>query len=228
MRSDSAAPLTYLITDGTTTRENLPEKTAHLLELIEVAVEENISFVQIREKNLTAREVFALTKKAVEITQKSATKLLVNDRADIALAAQADGVHLTANSISAKLIRQNFLSELIIGVSAHNETEIKNAIAGESDFAVFSPIFPTISKEKYGAPQGVRKLREMCEKYAPFPLLALGGINEENFAECLPAGAKGIAGISIFNDKIKLPKIVQQIREARKQQQMTQIKQISR
>jgi thiamine-phosphate diphosphorylase len=102
-------PLIYLITDGEMTAENFNEKSSQTLEIIEKAVESEISLIQIREKKLTAKLVFELTVKAAEITKNSNTKLLVNDRADIALAANADGVHLPANSLSVKEIFRRIL-----------------------------------------------------------------------------------------------------------------------
>lgn len=215
MSLDFAAPLAYLITDGELTPNNLVEKLPETLDLIKFAIESKVSLIQIREKNLTAKQVFLLTLQAVNLTKKTNTKILVNDRADIALAAHADGVHLTTKSLSATLIRANFNKHFIIGVSAHNELEIENSIIGNADFATFSPIFPTISKEKYGAPQGFEKLRQMCEKYQPFPLIALGGINAENFNNCLKAGAKGIAAIKLFQNAEDLPKIVREIKNGK-------------
>ncbi|MEP6904408.1 MAG: thiamine phosphate synthase, partial [Actinomycetota bacterium] len=99
-------PLIYLITGGETTAENFRKKSLQILKLIEKAVEAEVSLIQIREKLLSAKMVFELAAKAAKITKNSKTKLLVNDRADIALAAEADGVHLPANSLSAELIRQ--------------------------------------------------------------------------------------------------------------------------
>jgi len=205
-------PLIYLITDGEITAENFREKSAETLKLTEKAVEAKVSLIQIREKQLSAKQFFELTAKAAQITKNSKTKLLVNDRADIALAADADGVHLTANSLSAEIIRANFPAKFIIGVSAHSLTEVEKAKLEGADFATFSPIFATVSKEKYGAPQGVAALREVVETFGEFPVIALGGIDENNFGEALKSGASGIAAIQFFNDAEKLKEIVGKIR----------------
>jgi len=205
-------PLIYLITDGETTPENFREKSVEMLKLIEKAVEANISLIQIREKRLFAKQVFELTAKAAQITKNSKTKLLVNDRADIALAADADGVHLTANSLSAEIIRANFPRDFIIGVSAHSLAEVEKAKQQGANFATFSPIFATASKAKYGAPQGISALREVVETVKEFPVIALGGIDENNFGEVLKSGAKGIAAIRFLNDAEKLLENVDKIR----------------
>jgi thiamine-phosphate pyrophosphorylase len=199
-------PLVYLITDGEISSENFAEKSSETLEIIKKAVESEISLIQIREKQLSAKLVFELTLKAVEITKNSNTKLLVNDRADIALAADADGVHLPANSLSAEIIRANFSPDFIIGVSAHNLEEVEKAKLEGADFATFSPIFATESKAKYGAPQGIEKLREVVEAVKNFQIIALGGIDETNFQEVLQI-ADGFAAIRFLNNAENLQKL---------------------
>ena len=199
-------PLLYLITNGEMTAKNFRQKFAATLEIIKKAVEAEISFVQIREKRLSAKLVFELVAKAAEITKNSDTKLLVNDRADIALAANADGVHLPANSLSADIIRANFPANFIIGVSTHSLAEIGIAKKNGADFVTFSPIFETESKKKYGAPQGIEKLREVVKSFENFPIIALGGIDETNYAEVLQI-ADGFAAIRFLNDAENLKKI---------------------
>ncbi len=207
-------PLIYLITDGEMAAENFSEKSLQTLKLIEKAVEAEVSFIQIREKQLSAKLVFELVSKAAEITNNSKTKLLVNDRADIALAAKSDGVHLTSKSLSTGIIRASFPPEFIIGVSAHTLPEVETAKLAGADFAIFSPIFATRSKAKYGAPQGVEKLSKVVETVQGFPVIALGGINENNFAEALKSGASGIAAIRILNNAEKLSEVVKKMRKS--------------
>lgn len=202
-------PIIYLITDGSFDSQNYSLKFAKLFELVEIAVNSGISMIQIREKNLPARLLFQLTQEIAKIRKDSATKILVNDRADVALAAKADGVHLTANSIPTKVIRQNFPKEFIIGVSTHTLEEAVQAKNEGADFAVFAPIFYTPNK---GEAQGIEKLREVVQTVKNFPIIALGGINEENFADTLNAVASGIAAIRMLNDAKKLPDIVRKIR----------------
>jgi len=211
VKFSAGTPLIYLITKGEMTAENFAEKSAETLEIIEQAVAAGVSLIQLREKALTARALFDLAAKASNITGNSSTKLLVNERADIALAAKLDGVHLPANSLSAEIVRQNFPSTFIIGVSAHSTAEVERAKRAGADFATFSPVFATASKARYGAPQGVAKLREVAQTVEKFPVIALGGIDENNFAEALEAGAGGVAAIRFLNDVEKLPEITKRI-----------------
>lgn len=194
-------PLVYLITDGKTNVENFPESSARILNLISVAAKNKIPLVQIREKNLPAKLVFELASKAAKITRGTETKILVNDRADIAACAGADGVHLTAQSLSARTIRQNFPSEFLIGASVHTIEEAQAAKDCGADFVTFSPIFSTPEK---GEPKGLDALRKVCEKLKPFPVVALGGIDEKNFKSVLENGASGFAAIRFLNDEKNL------------------------
>lgn len=188
----------YLITDGSLTPETFSKNMPDLLSLVTKAVEKGISMIQIREKNLTARQLFELSRAAALLTRDSAAKLLVNDRADIAFAAGADGVHLTSHSLPAAVIRQNFPAEFIIGVSTHS---LETALAAKeqgTNFVTFGPVFPTQSKTEYGSPQGIEKLGEVVKALDGFPVFALGGINGSNYRETIKAGAGGVAGISWF------------------------------
>ena len=197
-------PLIYLITDGATTTENFIEKKKKILSLVETAVQTQISLIQIREKRLLARLIYELAAEAVKLTRHTATKLLVNERADIALAAQADGVHLTSRSLSAGIIRKNFPKDFIVGVSAHSIEKAQIAKRQGADFVTVSPIFSSPNK---GEPQGIEKLREVCQALKPFPVIALGGINETNFAEVLETGASGFAAVRFLNNEENLRKL---------------------
>ena len=197
-------PLIYLITNGKLTAQNFARQKSQTLELIKIASQNNISLIQIREKKLSARLVFELAHEAAEITRNTDAKLLVNDRADIALAANADGVHLTSHSLSCSTIRRSFSKSFIIGVSTHTFEEAEEAKKQGADFVTFSPIFTTPNKSK---PPGVEHLREVCEKLKPFPVVALGGINAVNFPEVLKAGASGFAAIRFLNDAENIRKL---------------------
>lgn len=124
--------------------------------------------------------------------------MLVNDRPDIARAACADGIHLTTRSLPAEIVRRAFGSDLLIGVSTHTLIEARAARDGGADFAVFGPVFETLSKKIYGPPAGLERLAETAQELGDFPLIALGGITRETIATALDAGAAGIAGISLF------------------------------
>lgn len=186
----------YLITDGKASSRNFSEKRIQILDLVKAAVEAEISLVQIREKRLSARKVFELASEAAEFAKNSNTKILVNDRADIALAAKADGVQLTENSLSAAIIRAAFPKDFMIGVSTHSIEKTEEAKRDGADFALFGPIFETPGK---GGPKGLEELRAVCEKVKPFRVVAIGGIDETNYREVLQI-ADGFAAIRFLND----------------------------
>jgi thiamine-phosphate pyrophosphorylase len=193
-----SAPIRYLITAGNLTDQNYSENAPKTLETIRSAVETDISLIQIREKFLPAKSIFQLTKSVLEITRSTNTKVLINERIDIALAAKAVGVHLTSGAIPTQIIRQNVPENFIIGVSTHSLDTALQARQDGADFVTFSPIFPTTSKAKFGQPQGLEKLRVVCGKLGTFPVLALGGINKDNVQSTIDNGASGFAGISYF------------------------------
>jgi thiamine-phosphate pyrophosphorylase len=203
MPLQTQAPILYLITSGETTHATTEASArfARLLALVGEAVAARISLIQLREKNLSARTLYELTVRAARLTKGSATRLLVNDRADIARAAGADGVHLTTRSLHAQVVRRVFGAEFLIGVSTHSLEEARDARDGGADFATFGPLFETVSKRAFGPPVGLAPLSEAARALAPFPLLALGGITgETETAAALRAGAQGIAAIRLFSD----------------------------
>ncbi|HEX7773081.1 MAG TPA: thiamine phosphate synthase, partial [Pyrinomonadaceae bacterium] len=134
-------PITYPITSGKTT----PQTISDTLRFVRAAVEAEVTLIQIREKSLPARALYELATRAAEITRNSKTRLLVNDRADIARAAGADGVHLTSQSLPADVVRNIFGPEFLIGVSTHSLDEARAARDGGADFVVFGPVFETES-----------------------------------------------------------------------------------
>jgi thiamine-phosphate pyrophosphorylase len=207
-------PILYLITEGATTPGTTPasEDFKRVLSLVNAAVAAHISLVQIREKHLHARVLYELAQRAAALTRGSATRLLVNDRADIARAAGADGVHLTTRSLEASILRRLFGQEFLIGVSAHSPEEARAAHEGGADFATFGPIFETPSKSIYGPPPGLGKLGEAARALPDLPLLALGGMTRDNAGAALRAGAHGIAAISLFSDPSQLHEVARAIR----------------
>ncbi|HEU4479475.1 MAG TPA: thiamine phosphate synthase, partial [Pyrinomonadaceae bacterium] len=131
-------PIIYLITSGATNAQTTPanEEFVEILKLIADAVAAKVSLIQLREKNLSGRVLFELTTQAAQLTRGSQTLLLVNDRADIARAGGADGVHLTTSSLSADVVRRAFGPNFLIGVSTHSVVEAQAARATGADFAV--------------------------------------------------------------------------------------------
>jgi thiamine-phosphate pyrophosphorylase len=174
-----------------------------LLRSIAAAAELGIERIQIREKDLTARDLLALARDAVGIAAPHGTQILINSRADIALAAGAHGVHLPSHSFSPRNLRGIVPEGFLIGVSCHSIEEVQQAEQETADFAVFGPIFATRSKQPYGDPLGVERLREAVQSARRLPILALGGISDANTQACVDAGAAGIAGISLFQRNVK-------------------------
>jgi thiamine-phosphate pyrophosphorylase len=197
-------PIVYPITSGNTTPDQI-------LRLVRAAVDEEVPLFQIREKSLPARMLFELVARAAELTRGSQTRLLVNDRSDIARGAGADGVHLTTQSLPVEVVRKIFGAEFLIGVSTHSRDEARAASAAGADFVVFGPVFETESKRGYGPPQGLDKLAAITRELGEFPVVAIGGITLENTGECFRAGASGVAAIRLLNDAENLSSIVNRI-----------------
>lgn len=182
-----------------------------ILTLVRASCRARVSLIQLREKNLPARTLYELALRCAEITAGTCTRLLINDRADIARAARADGVHLTTRSVEACVIRRTFGAGFLIGVSTHSLAEARAARDDGADFAVFGPVFDTPSKRVYGPPVGLDRLREAAQNLLPFPLIAIGGVTLKNARDVLDAGAKGVAAIRLFSDASDISQVVRSI-----------------
>ena len=223
MPLDLTTPISYLITDGRTTHDTTSASTefTRLFALVGACVLARIALIQLREKRLRPRVLYELARRAAELTRGTQTRLLINDRADIALAAGADGVHLTTRSLDPLVVRRIAPRDFLIGVSTHSLGEAQTVRASDADFAVFGPVFDTPAKHAGGAPPppppppGLEGLREAAHALAPFPLLALGGVTRERIPQAIGAGAQGIAAIRLFSDESELDAVVRELRESR-------------
>lgn len=192
-----------------------PAREAALIERIGKAAAAGVDWIQIREKDLDAKPLLDLVSAATVSMRGSAAKLLINDRLDVAWAAGAAGVHLGENSLplgevagaKCRLGPENFL----VGASCHSPDAAVRAAHDGADYVFFGPVFATPSKAAFGAPQGLARLAEVCWGVS-IPVLAIGGITEENAEACVEAGASGIAGIRLFQGASDLPALVAKLR----------------
>jgi len=179
----------YLITDrkGSAGRP--------LLTVVEEALKGGVTAVQLREKDLPGRDLYELAIGMRSLTQRYGAKLFINDRIDIALAVDADGVHLGEKSIPPDITRSLLGEEKLIGISCHSAEGVVTAREKGADFITFGPVYFTPSKAAYGEPVGLDSLGEIT-RIARLPVFAIGGINSSNALEVVSAGAHGIALIS--------------------------------
>ncbi len=200
------------------------DSVADLLGKIRLAIEAGAGWVQIREKDLTARALLDLTRAAIAVANAAGSRgpnqqasgaaadrarlyvpVYVNDRLDVALAAGAAGVHLGGESLpAADVVRWcrsgNAPPQFEVGVSCHNLNDVREAERAAASYVFFGPVFDTPSKQAFGPSQGVQRLAEVCAAVR-IPVIAIGGVNAENAPACLRAGASGIAAIRMFQEQ---------------------------
>lgn len=227
--------LLYYITDRTQFPGDERARRKHLLEKVAEAARVGVEYIQLREKDLSARELESLARQALAKLatgdRRLPTRVLINSRIDVALAVGAHGVHLPAGDLAASDARsiwekanRNVKHETrncIVAVSCHSLDDVRAAESHGADFAVFGPVF-----EKRGEPgreQGLEALRKVCHRGVPpdrktesvatgaMPVLALGGITLENAPACIAAGAAGIAAIRLFQEN-DIAAVVRQLR----------------
>jgi thiamine-phosphate pyrophosphorylase len=187
-----------------------PNSIAQLLAMIRRAIEAGIDWIQIREKDLSGRELIHLVRESVAAASGTRTRIIVNDRLDVAIAAHASGVHLGEDSLPVRDVaawRESHATEgvnFFVGASCHSLEQAKSAERDGADHVIFGPVFETPSKVNFGPPQGIGRLHEICGEIK-IPVLAIGGVNASNAFECLRAGAAGIAAIRMFQETHSLP-----------------------
>jgi thiamine-phosphate pyrophosphorylase len=224
--------LLYYITDRSQFRGDESARRRVLLAKVAEAARAGVDYIQLREKDLSSRELEMLARDALSAVRNSTplrtenrelrTRLLINSRTDIALAAGADGVHLRAVDLSPHEVRQMLeasahrppaTSHFLVAASCHIAAEVFRAESENADFAVFAPVFEKkdapLFLKKATQPMGLAALREACR--AKIRVLALGGVTMENAASCLNAGAAGVAGIRLFQEN-KIEDVVRALR----------------
>jgi thiamine-phosphate pyrophosphorylase len=196
-------PLICLVTSG----EGIPPG------FIREAASAGVDLIQLRERSLDGRALASLVGAAVAEASGTACRILVNDRIDIALAANASGVHLRADSFAAARVRSVTGPGFVIGRSVHNALEAASVTeSGGCDYLIFGTVFPSPSKAPGHPVAGLDQLRDVC-RATTLPVIAIGGISEENAADALAAGARGVAAISLFRGRQIAP-IVARLRRA--------------
>ena len=196
-----------------------------LLKRVATAAAAGIDWIQLREKDLSGKELASLTRAAVAQTKQinegngTLTRIIVNDRLDVALSEHSGGVHLGEHSLPVHdvckwLAAKPDLAErdkFLVGVSCHSVQAALSAARAGADYIFFGPVFATPSKASFGAPQGLQRLAEACSAVT-IPVLAIGGITLDNACDCFAAGVGGIAAIRLLQDAENLSALVTDIR----------------
>jgi len=177
----------YLITD----RRSLPAGR-DLLATVRSALRGGVRAVQLREKDLSSAELYPLARELRQLTREFSARLLINDRVDLALAVEADGVHLGHHSLPIAVARQLLGDQRLIGVSTHHPDEVDRAAAAGADFVTFGPVYATPSKLPYGSPLGRSAFAAACAD-APLPVFALGGVTAARLPELRAVGCTHVA-----------------------------------
>ncbi len=214
-------PVLCYVTDRRAFRaEDDPGRVRALLDRIERAAAAGVDWVQIREKDLATLALGQIASAAVRAAAGSSTRILLNDRLDIALAAGAAGVHLGGESAPvaevARWKRASVLlgrapGDFLIGASCHSLEAARAAERDGADYVIFGPIFATPSKMQFGPPQGLERLAEVCRALR-IPVLAIGGITVESAHACRSAGAAGLTAIRMFQEAADLDSVVALLR----------------
>jgi thiamine-phosphate pyrophosphorylase len=202
--------LRYAITNRALFPGDEPTKQAELLRHAFHWVRDGIDFIQLREKDLSGDALAALASEILEAISATTTptRLLINSRADVAIATRAHGVHLSAapDALTPGEARGLYASARlpapIVSVSCHTLFEVERARTSQADMILFAPVFEkTLGGGQHLAGAGPNRLREACGAALPIPVFALGGVTSQNAAACIAAGAAGIAGIRLFHGR---------------------------
>ena len=210
-------PAVCLVTAGEV-RNDGDDAARDLVRLAGRAAAAGVDLIQIREPSLSDRALSTLTERILGEIDRSRTRVLLNERADVALAAGADGVHLRGDGVAASRLRAIVPRGFIIGRSVHSAVEAVQAEADAGvDYLIFGTVFPTASKPAGHAMAGTERLREVCTRVR-VPVIAIGGITLPRLPEIAAAGAAGFAAVRLFGEADPKPepmtRLVQQARRA--------------
>ena len=191
-------PKIYPITDASITKLSHAEQVRRL-------IAGGASFIQLREKYASPRDFYQDAENALEIARESRTKIIINDRVDMALALKADGVHLGQDDLPTEEARKFLGEKAIIGFSTHNLKQVLEAVELPVDYIAVGPVFATKTKENPDKIVGLETIKQVRDVIGSFPLVAIGGITFENFPEVLRTGADSVAIISgLLSDADKI------------------------
>ncbi|MGH2574620.1 MAG: thiamine phosphate synthase [Ignavibacteria bacterium] len=205
MRSDPGFRLLF-ITDRKLCREDSLEY------IIKSACRHGVKAIQLREKDLLAKELLNLAIRIRKITNIYSSKLIINDRLDIALLSHADGLHCPQDGVSYKSVKK-FNSKFLVGKSVHSIEEAFKADKDGYDYLIFGPVFRTLSKIKYGKPTGLKELYKVARS-VKVPVYAIGGINPDRAKSCIANGAHGIAVVRFLMRADKIKKTIDEFKIA--------------
>ena len=180
--------------------------------IAEICVEEGIRMLQLREKHLSDREMLTVCRRLAAITRGSDTKLIVDDRADIALLGEADGVHLGQTDLTLEEARRIVGPDRIVGLSTHSLVQAREAIAQGPDYIGFGPIYPTPTKAIPDPTVGTELLREVIS-FSPVPVVAIGGIDAENLYTVTEAGARTLCCVRYLMESPDLRERIRKLRQ---------------
>jgi thiamine-phosphate pyrophosphorylase len=196
-------------------------RTSTILQNIRAALAAGVDWVQVREKDLPGGQLLELARRTVHFAEQQAAeterpaRIIINDRLDVALAANANGVHLGRESAPALEVARwcragNAPDGFAIGVSCHSVEEAREAENANANYIFFGPVFETPSKRAFGTPQGIERLGEVCFAVS-MPVIAIGGVNQENAPDCIRAGAVGIGAIRMFQESLDTKAIKEKV-----------------
>lgn len=166
-----------------------------LVPLLQRVLTAAVPMVQLRERDLSARELVRLAREVQAVTASRRSQLLINDRIDVALALEGVGVHLRSNSLPVSVARQLLGAQRLLGISVHAVEEVTEAESQGADYIILGPIYETPSKQMFGPPLGIHTLEKAC-RLVRIPIIGIGGVTAPRAREMRRAGAFGVAVIT--------------------------------